>query len=439
MGIISKTVKVYPRGKSIAHLKEKGYDAQYNRELEVRVEDLSRCSTALVETTCDYCGRLRQPIKYVDYNAQTKNGTKKCCCLECAPLKREEVFIEKYGYKNAMQIPEVQEKAQKTNIEKYGSKSPSGNIDVREKQKKSLMEHYGVENPSLSKELQEKRKQTFIDRYGVSNPLLNPEIRKKATLTIVERYGVENVFLNKEIQDKRSATLIEKYGTKYPLQNEECFTKYKHTNMERYGAEHIPQLEETKQKVRKTNFKNCGYEYYMQSPEFLEKWFAKYGSNFVKSSRQQQYLCNLYDGILNHPFKCFALDIYIPKDKLDIEFDGSGHRMSIALGDIAEEDFEKKELYRNVALNKEGYKQMRIISTKDLLPSDQVLLEMLNYARNYFSLYPNHSWIEFNIDTSSIRNAENKEGIPYDFGVLRTIKDNDIQNIKTRTNNLKGA
>ena len=84
---------------------------------------------------------------------------------------------------------------------------------------------------------------------------------------------------------------------------------------------------------------------------------------------------------------------------------------------------------------------MRIISSHDKLPSDTVLLEMLEYARNYFTLYPNHSWIEFNIDTSSIRNAEHKQGIPYSFGSLRTIKNNDINNmqIDSQTDNLKGA
>ena len=422
MGIISKTVKVFPRGKAIAHYKEKGYDAKYNQELEVKVEDLSLCSTALIETQCDYCGKLRQPIKYVDYNTQTKNGIEKCCCIDCAKFKREDVMTKRYGYKFAFQVPEIKEKIQATNQERYGSNSPSGSPEVRVKQKETLMKNYGVENPSLSKELQDKRKQTFIKRFGVENPLLNSEIREKAAQTILERYGVENVFLNKEIQDKKNAILIERYGTQYPLQNEECFEKMKQTNIERYGAEYIPPLEETKQKVKQTNLKNCGYESYMQSPEFLEKWFAKNGSDFAKSSKQQQYLCNLYNGVLNYPFRCFALDIYLPEDKLDIEFDGSGHRMSISLGSITEEDFEKKELYRNVALNKEGYKQMRIISSKDKLPFDSTLLQMLNDARNYFSLYPQHSWIEFNIDTSSVRNAEHKNGIHYDYGALRTIK-----------------
>lgn len=422
MGIISKTVKVIPRGIAIRHYQDKGYDAKHGVELEVKVEDLSKCSTALIETTCDYCGKPRKPIKYVDYNAQTKNGTKKCCCLECTPLKREEIFLERYGYKNAMQVPEIQEKIQKTNIEKYGSKSPSGNAAVRAKQKKTLMEHYGVDNPSLSKEIQDKRKETFLEKYGVENPMLVEKIKEKMQQTNFERYGVKNVSQNKDIRNKIMQTFIKHFGTLYPLQNKECLEKMKQTNLKRYGVEYIPQLEETKQKVKQTFLKNYGYENPMQSPEFLEKWLAEHGSNFVKSSKQQIYLCDLYNGILNHPFKCFALDIFLPKYKLDIEFDGSGHRMSVTLGSTTEEEFEKKELYRNVALKKEGYKQMRIISTTDKLPFDTILLQMLEDAKYYFSQYPNHSWIEFDIDTSIVRNAENKDGIPYSFGSLRTIK-----------------
>lgn len=296
------------------------------------------------------------------------------------------------------------------------------------------MRNYGVENPSLSKEIQDKRKQTFIEKYGVENPLLTEEVQEKIRQTNLERYGVENVLYNKEIREKRDAVLMERYGTLYPLRNEECFEKLKQTNIEKYGVEFIPQLEETKQKVKKTNLENCGYEYYMQSPEFLEKWFAEHGSNFVRTSRQQRYLCNLYNGILNQPFKCFALDIYLPEDKLDVEFDGSGHRMSISLGSVTEEEFENKELYRNVALKKEGYKRMRIISLHDLLPLDDVLLQMLSDARTYFAT-TQHTWVSYDIDQSLLFNAENKNGAPYDFGTLRTIKDSDLTNLT----NKKGA
>lgn len=64
---------------------------------------------------------------------------------------------------------------------------------------------------------------------------------------------------------------------------------------------------------------------------------------------------------------------------------------------------------------------MHIISLSDKLPSDCVLLKMLSDAEQYFVDYPNHSWIEFYIDNSIVRNAEHKDGMSYDFGELRKI------------------
>ena len=134
-------------------------------------------------------------------------------------------------------------------------------------------------------------------------------------------------------------------------------------------------------------------------------------------------MSNLYNGNLNYPFKCFALDIYLYDDKLNVKFDGSGHRMYIVLGHVTKEEFENKELYRNIALKREGYKQMRIISSHDFLPSDKIILKMLSDTRKYFSDYPNHLWIEFNIDSSVLHNAEHKDGVLYDYDELRTIEE----------------
>ena len=47
---------------------------------------------------------------------------------------------------------------------------------------------------------------------------------------------------------------------------------------------------------------------------------------------------------------------------------------------------------------------------------------MLEKSKQYFSDYPNHSWIEFDIDNSCIRNAEEKSEIHFDYGELRNIK-----------------
>ena len=97
--LLTKEVEVKPNGKMIQYYKDKGYNAKHNQSLIVKVEDLSPCSTVMVEVSCDYCGKIKPPMKYVDYNAQTKNGTQKCCCLDCATLKQEETMIDKYGYK----------------------------------------------------------------------------------------------------------------------------------------------------------------------------------------------------------------------------------------------------------------------------------------------------------------------------------------------------
>lgn len=424
MGIITEEVEVKPSGKAIQYYKDKGYDAKWHESLMVKVKDLPLRSDKYIVTKCDYCGELKDPIKYSDYNTETKNGTEKCCCMDCAHIKREESMIKKYGYGYAMQNPEMKKQIQKTNLEKYGSVSPSGNLEVRNKQKETLMKNYGVENPSHSQEIIDKIKKTNLERYGVENVLLNKDIQENIRQTNLERYGVENAFLNENIQNKRKKTLIDRYGTTYPLQNEECFKKLKKTNMDKYGVEIVSQSEEVQEKIKQTNLERYGYENIMQSPDFLEKWFKANGSNFVKSSTQQQYLCDLYGGILNYPCKCFALDIYIPAYKLDIEFDGSGHEMSISFGSITFEDFEKKEIYRNVAIKKSGIKQMRIISRKDYLPSDEILLQLLEYTRKYFSEYPNHSWINWDIDNSKMKNAENKDtdGVFFDFGELRKIK-----------------
>ena len=69
------------------------------------------------------------------------------------------------------------------------------------------------------------------------------------------------------------------------------------------------------------------------------------------------------------------------------------------------------------------WREIRIISTKDLIPSDQKLLEILSYARTY--LNQNHHYIKFDIDNSKIINSQGE--FDYDFGELRRIKPTDIE------------
>lgn len=221
-------------------------------------------------------------------------------------------------------------------------------------------------------------------------------------------YNVENASQLEEVKKKVALTNIKKYGVIAPAQNKDVQAK-----------------------MRESCFRNYGTENPMKCNEIKERFIRSLCSTGAcKTSKQQIYLFDLYGKYnmaeINFPISCYAADICLLEKNITIEYDGGGHGLGIALGTFTKKDFNQKEIIRNQTIKREGYKQIRIISTKDLLPSDQILLQMLNEAELYFSKYPNHSWIEYDIDNSIIRNAEYKDGVRYDYGKLRRIKDSDL-------------
>lgn len=269
----------------------------------------------------------------------------------------------------------------------------------------------------------EKIKSTNLSRYGVENYGQTKECREKMTETKIRKYG-ENY--GSYIMEKASKTFYERTGYKRPSQSPEVRRKMIKTSIERYGCENPAQSSEVKEKMAKTCLERYNCLRPAQSPTIKEKIAQTlYRNGSVATSKQQLYLFNLYNQnehvFLNYPISHFNADICIPEEKLDIELDCGGHNLSVKIGQLTQEEFDQKEIMRNNIIKREGYKQMRIISTKDLLPSDAILLQMLSETKQYFINNPSHSWIEYDIDTSTLRNAENKEGVLYDFGELRKI------------------
>lgn len=252
----------------------------------------------------------------------------------------------------------------------------------------------------------------------------------KAFETNLSLYGSASYSSTKECRDKVKNTNLERYGVENCAKLEEVKEKTKKTNLQRYNCEYTLQSNVVREKAVKTCLEKYGVEYAIQSLEVREKGMQTYYRHSSQmTSRQQLYLCNLYSGELNYPIKHYSVDICFPDEKFVIEFDGNGHDLCVKTGKVTQKEFKHKEIVRNSVLKNEGYKQMRIISQTNKLPHDNILLQMLEFARNYFSVYPSHSWIEFNIDTSSVRNAENLNGFPYSFGILRTIKDSDLNTL----------
>lgn len=260
---------------------------------------------------------------------------------------------------------------------------------------------------------------------------------QKAIETNRKRYGCDSAMQNKDVYLKQSKALEQKYGVKTPLKSKDVRDKVENTMLRNFGVKCSFMSEDIQSKIRKSLLDRYGVDNPSKSLEIRTK-VAKtlYSNNTTATSKQQLYifnLCRIVNDVvqLNYPISYYNVDICFPEEKLTIEYDGGFHNGQVKLGHLTQEEFDRKEIIRNNTIKREGYKQMRIISSADKLPSDDILLQMLQDARTYFSLYPSHSWIEFNIDTSNFRNAENPEGSPYNFGDLRTIKDGDLNAMQT--------
>ena len=381
MGIITKEVEIKPTGKMIQYYKDKGYDVKYGQSLIIKIEDLSKGSHLKIDVLCDMCHKNKMTVKYETYNRVVRE-TGSYVCKECS-----------------------QEKRYRTNQKKYGVSIASKSNIVKEKMKQTNLKIYGVDNYGKTKECRDKIKETCLEKYHTEHFAKTTEIKNKKAKTNLKRYGFEHILQVREFKEKVSNTNLERYGAKSPLSNSKVQEKIKQTNLKKYGVLYPMQSLEIRERASKT----------------------LYGKSAVLTSKQQLYIFNLYNknkiAELNYPISYYNVDICFLEEKLTIEYDGGFHNGQVKLGQMTQEEFDRKEIIRNNTIKREGYKQMRIISLNDKLPSDQVLLEMLDNARNYFIQYPNHSWIEYNISTSTIRNAEHKDGIPYSYGELRTIKE----------------
>ena len=144
-------------------------------------------------------------------------------------------------------------------------------------------------------------------------------------------------------------------------------------------------------------------------------------SNYVKNnfnaSLQQIYLHKLFGGELNYPIGSACLDIAFIEDKIYLEYDGSGHDLSVKLGTITQNEFNEKEKRRKYALYRRGWKEIRIKSRRDYFPQDGVLLSMYQFA---LETLKNSKYIIFDIDNETVE--YNNQVFTYNYGKLKRLR-----------------
>ena len=398
--LISKEVEVKWCYQTREHYENLGYiyTKQFDKFI-VPIEHLHKGSTALVEVKCDYCERIFTR-RYADHTfIINREITNKDACKDCYVAKSKDGLISKYGVDTPFAVKEI-----------------------REKTKQTFLDRYGVDNPFEIEGMQEQIKQTNLEKYGVEYYTQTDEYKIISKQTNLGKYGVDNPSKCPEIIDKIKDVQFEKYGMFYS-QTDEFKEKYKNTCMEKYGVENSFQSEEVKNKIVDFNMNTYGVSHPMKDKNIAKKRIkkgmkTKYRNGTAPSSRQQEYIGKLFNGEVNFPVDNIWLDIKLNNTTF-LGYDGSGHELRVSIGGMSQEKFDNEEMRRKYFLASKGWREIRIISKKDLLPSDIVIRHLVEYSMKY--LDSGHSWIKFDIDNNKIICSQYEK--TYDFGDLRKITD----------------
>ena len=230
---------------------------------------------------------------------------------------------------------------------------------------------------------------------------------------------------------KTEDTCMEKYGSKSPFESKEIQDKIKATWQKNYGEdiENPFQVESVKEKSKQTMLNNYGVEHALQNRELLNKVLDSFQfNNTGPCSRAQKYIHFLIGGTLNKHVCNSLVDICFEEEKTAIEYDGGGHFLTdIFNGNktLSKEAFLKEKNREDSIVNK-GYKVIRFIATKDRIPSDEIILNLIEEFKN-----SDFKVVRINFEEGTIEKDYNKK-LHYDFGKLRRITKEDLEQFESK-------
>ena len=382
--VLPQTVKVRTNGSNCKYFREKGYKFEKCGDfIEVDVLDLQKSSNVKVKIKCEICG-CESEVLYWYVNKNIDNGT----LITCGNKKCKDI------------------KTKKTNNKYYGCDNVFSNQQIKDKIKNTNNKKYGVNNPMESIAIQNKVKATCQKKYGGNSSMCSEEIQNKAKITCQKKYGGNSAMCSEEIQNKAKITCLQHFGVNNPFQSHEIKEKIKVVNLKRYGAENPMQNEEIKNKA-------------LDSFQF---------NGTGPSSRAQRYINYISNGTLNKHICSSLVDIYMEKENIVIEYDGSGHFLNDIINGNAfpTKDSLLREKEREDSIVNKGYKVIRFIATKDRIPSDEVILNLIEGFKN-----SDFKVIRINFEEGTIEKDYNEKS-HHDFGELRKITQKDLEQFESK-------
>lgn len=157
------------------------------------------------------------------------------------------------------------------------------------------------------------------------------------------------------------------------------------TNLRKYGVKHAWQAIPTKRKIIETLKNKYGVTKVSDIPFIREKIFlTRKNKDSIPYSVQQKHLRHLFNGKLNYPLHNYAIDIALPDEKIAIEYNGSGHDLTVQHGLESAECFSNKEEKRKTDIISLGWKLIIINSSNDILVDDSKLRKLFKFSKEQF-------------------------------------------------------
>ena len=175
---------------------------------------------------------------------------------------------------------------------------------------------------------------------------------------------------------------------------------------------------------------NYGVDNPMKNEEIKNKVLDSFQFNSTgPCSRAQKYIHFLIGGTLNKRVCNSLVDICFEEEKTAIEYDGGGHFLGELIVNkdrsISKEALLKEKNREDSIVNK-GYKVIRFIATKDRIPSDEVILNLIEEFKNF-----DFKVVRIDFEEGTIEKDYNEKTI-HDFGILRKITQKDLEQFESK-------
>lgn len=171
---------------------------------------------------------------------------------------------------------------------------------------------------------------------------------------------------------KREASNTNKFGVAYPAMSEDVLNKMKETSLQRYGVKNVMALPEFVDKIAESKMKNGTNVFSGGVPRV----------NGVYASFPQINIGKTIQGKVNYQTLGKWIDVALPDYKVAIEYDGSGHMLSVYYGQKTDLEFYLEEIeFMNRVFNSD-WRLIRIINKEDKELDYQVIKTIVNHFIN---------------------------------------------------------